>query len=579
MNATPLYFRKLFSGARKVNFGNTVLVQRDNGEWWLGYVQNVYANRFFVDFDASTINAQWIHTKHLWPHRFISSRSNHKHLFGGEPIQVALRNSPGEPLIFRSGKVTDWENDMFFFVNVDNHNPDRKNPQSTASHIVHRNYFVKTLPVPGDGESFYGRTTGFLYKKHVLKFPEAHLLPEVKFLPAFLGQVSQFAINQSRDPCDNCGFGRIVLTDITTFVCEGTHWEYYCMSYPIELGCRVFVQVVFDTITFICAEMHSDADGRSMYWNEEFLRKACKDYLIEKQRRGSANADTTPRNTSHHDVEEMSINDLPHPIVLSILLHLDVDSLLQASRVSELWRLLTRKIRDTGPIVFDMCRTCAMRPHDDEAYAAYTRYITYQMVTTLDGILSGRTRTLVLTADGNHAHAADDVHAQIRMIKSILQNKGLRLPVMIVKNGLNCDQASFLTFKHNTSSDSFECVALTELMSVCEELLLVNYNAADAITLSAQEVLFLDRAAPPYIYETAFLRYDIYDARCDVFIPLLRFRCPETTAEQRRIFLATANNNCPPVSLRVLEKAKAIHARWVRTLAYPDQWVQQLVPE
>ncbi|XP_055345022.1 uncharacterized protein LOC129592901 isoform X2 [Paramacrobiotus metropolitanus] len=575
MNATPLYFRKLFSGAREVNYGNTVLVQRDNGEWWLGYVQDINGDYFFVDFDASTISAQWIHTKHLWPHHFLSSRKKCKHFYGNKVIQVALRRSPGEPLVFRSGTVNDWENNMFFIVNVDNwEKPDGKSPQATACHIVHRNYFVKDFPLPDDGDSFYERTTGFLYKKYVLKFPEAHLLPEVDFLPAFLGPISQLAVNRSRDPCcANCCFRRTVLIDRSNFVCQSSHGQLY----PIELGCRVFVQVGFDLVTFICAEMQSDTAGRIMFWNEESLRNAWENYLAEKQRSGSVNVDRTLRNASNYGQQndvEMSISDLPHPIVTYILLSLDINSQLQASRVCALWRLLAQKINDTGHIFFDMCTTCTRRPHDEESYAVYTRYLTYQLVTTLDAVLSGRTHTLALTTSGNHVHAANDVHAQIWMIKSLLQTKGLCLSGIIVKNCLNCDQASFLAISRNPRSGYFECVSLAELMTVCKDLVLVNYNAADAITLSAHEILFLDRATGKPTSETAFLRQDMLETRCDVFIPLLRFRSTETTVEQRRGFLAAANAHCPPVSTRVLAKVTAMHARWVQTLAYPDQWIR-----
>ncbi|XP_055354771.1 uncharacterized protein LOC129600311 [Paramacrobiotus metropolitanus] len=57
-----------------------------------------------------------------------------------------------------------------------------------------------------------------------------------------------------------------------------------------------------------------------------------------------------------------------------------------------------------------------------------------------------------------------------------------------------------------------------------------------------------------------------------VIIPCLCFRSSQTPTEHMRILLEALNDQCPAVSQRVFKKVKTIHARWVQTVAYPDQW-------
>ncbi|XP_055348971.1 uncharacterized protein LOC129595866 [Paramacrobiotus metropolitanus] len=57
-----------------------------------------------------------------------------------------------------------------------------------------------------------------------------------------------------------------------------------------------------------------------------------------------------------------------------------------------------------------------------------------------------------------------------------------------------------------------------------------------------------------------------------VYRSLWSFRSVDAPAEQTRILLAAANDHCPVVSPSVHEKVTAMHARWVRTLNYPEQW-------
>ncbi|XP_055353412.1 uncharacterized protein LOC129599251 isoform X2 [Paramacrobiotus metropolitanus] len=345
-------------------------------------------------------------------------------------------------------------------------------------------------------------------------------------------------------------------------------------KYMIDLGCRVFARVGNDTVTFFCAEMHGNAAGRSVFWDQLSLEKACKDYIREKLKTICINLDRTLGKALQHDTEEMSISQLPHPIVSGILLILDVDSQVQTRRVCALWRLLSRNCINNRHFIFDLCSTCQKKPHEDASLKCYSDYRSYKLVTVLDGILPGRTHTL--TQDGNHVHTSRDAFVQQRMwtVQRVLEAKGIRLPVVIVKNGRDCIESPLLTVCHDSDTDTFEYPSLSPMMSVCEELVLSNYNAWEAILRSALEILHWDTGTTSALplSEMVFTRCE-YDGRCDIIIPLLRFRAAQTAVEQSRLFLAAANQHCMPASQRVLGKVTAIHGRWVQTLAYPEEWI------
>ncbi|XP_055331777.1 uncharacterized protein LOC129583793 [Paramacrobiotus metropolitanus] len=567
MNATSLYFRQLFTGSREVNYGNTVLVQRDNGQWWLGYVQDIDGDRFFIDFDASTIHAQWIHTRHIWPHHFLSSRK--WPMVRGKTLQVAMRQHAGGPMVFRSGTVTGETNVLFRAMRLDDHNRGGKNP----CEIVYQNHFVESLPATNDGGSFFGRTTGYLYRKHVISFPDAGLLPEVDFLPTFLGQTSHLALNSGADLCDTkCRFRRTVSLDTSVFFCQG-RGSHRRKKYSIDLACRVFARAEMDTVTFICAEMHDDAAGRSMFWDEATLKKACKNYLRETQKSECVHLDRTSGNALEYELEEMSISELPHPIVTCILLYLDIYSQAQTRRVCALWRLIFRKYINKRHILFDLCASYEKQPRVQEALEDYNDYRTYELITMLNGILPRHTHTLALTQDENHTHAnpAEDALTRMWTIKTVFEEKDISLPLIILKNGRDQMNYTLLDICCNPRLGSSDCVALSKFWSVCEQLVLIGYNASDALKGSACRILFSDVAAA--LPDSEIMRSKI-TAGCDIIVPLLHFHSTQTAAEQCRIFLTAANDSCPAVSQRVFERVTAMHKRWVQTLKYPDDWVR-----
>ncbi|XP_055348758.1 uncharacterized protein LOC129595703 [Paramacrobiotus metropolitanus] len=331
-------------------------------------------------------------------------------------------------MIFRPGTlVQDDSSDPFYFVclNSASHNGTEREL------IVHRNQCVKELPLPDDGKSFFERTTGFLFRKRVIPFPQAQLLPDVDFIPTLLVGTHRLVRGSDDAVCDaNCIVRRDVWVDEIEYGCYSHHK--YC---SVDMGVRMFVRVGTDAVTFICAEMQGAEGGCSMFWEECSLKKACDDYLLDKLTAWPMVIDSAECDTLPNDLEEMSIIEVLHPILASVLSYLDVDSQLRMGRVCALWRSISCRHANHRNILFDLCTACKQRQYDlSQEYddcavrtEGYSDYLNYKLMTTLDRVVPGRTRMLALSEDGDHFHAGFDLAARMRTIRTVLTSNGVRL--------------------------------------------------------------------------------------------------------------------------------------------------------
>ncbi|XP_055354648.1 uncharacterized protein LOC129600220 isoform X2 [Paramacrobiotus metropolitanus] len=325
MYASPLYFRQFRTSTRAVNFGNTVLVRRDTGQWWLGYVQDIDSDRFLVDFDSTTDRPAWIQSGQLWPHEFLRQSGVS---YRGQSVQVALRDVPGGPMVFRPGTITrELCNNMFNGVRLDgaDHN---------QACIVDTCQIVTELPIPNK-PSFAESGTTFVYRKHVVPFEQAKLLRDVTLLPKFVGRTCRITLGPGDTECDaDCEFAlaNAVGSGEQIFRCAGLHSLSF---YMFDVGCRVFARVDTETVTFVCVEMHDNVFGRSMFWTDDDLREACDACLKAQQPRLAPGilCEDGLTDTFQTDGEEMHINELAYPILANILLHFDMITRLQLMQV------------------------------------------------------------------------------------------------------------------------------------------------------------------------------------------------------------------------------------------------------
>ncbi|XP_055350280.1 uncharacterized protein LOC129596903 [Paramacrobiotus metropolitanus] len=198
----------------------------------------------------------------------------------------------------------------------------------------------------------------------------------------------------------------------------------------------------------------------------------------------------------------------------------------------------------------------------------------------LERVVSKQTRSLVLVDERTPVESRSDTCAmdfrrKMGTIRGVLESKGIRLPLLIVKNGYESPRpwySSFFWLRLNEDSEQFECSYLPRWMSVCEKLVLLNYTTCDDTgTNSKLLVLFYECGLTWPDGENAFMRDDD-EGQLDIVIPFVRFRGTETAAEHCRRFIAAVSSSCPAVTEEIKEKITAVHARWLQTLAYPEQW-------
>ncbi|XP_055333990.1 uncharacterized protein LOC129585368 [Paramacrobiotus metropolitanus] len=578
MNATPRYFRDLRSpnAARQINYGNTVLVQRDNAEWWLGYVQDIDDDYFFIDFDAHTVAAKWIHSSRIWPHRFYHPKRTNGSVGGSASVQVALRDGDDGPLVFRRAHNVESVGRMFYSVRPYNQQP----PEEAARCIVHASQFVAKLPAE-ETESFFTRrcgNCGITYRKHVIRFEAAHRLRGVDFMPKFLSHSCRLTL-VSGDPCDaSCQFhmrqyGVDSPDTCVVFCAEKDHTK--TAPYSFNVGCRVFVRAGMDTVMFLCAEVHGDAAGRSMFWNEDALKEACQNYLHEQEAREAGNLmkEACINGAIQYDNGEVRISDLPQPVMASILLNLDRVMQFRTRRVCMLWTLLLDEYASSQNIILDLRRLHAREPYNTEFPIKRYR-CEYELVTLLDRAISRETRTVALLESGRASDRYTRcLSGRFSMLRAVLRAKNIRVQTIIAKDGCDYYCAPIIAFlglrpKSNNDFTSYRCHTLGYLWALCNALILVNYSASHP---ADNTVLLLE------LFENAhvWLRDVNFGGsrQCSelgVDIPYLHFRSTDTADEQSRRLMTAVNDNCPAVTPEVYAKVTAMHAHWRETLAYPD---------
>ncbi|XP_055348176.1 uncharacterized protein LOC129595262 [Paramacrobiotus metropolitanus] len=206
---------------------------------------------------------------------------------------------------------------------------------------------------------------------------------------------------------------------------------------------------------------------------------------------------------------------------------------------------------------------------------------TYQLVALLDRSITTQTKALVLI-DCQRYPPGDDLGPKMAAVKTVLAAKGIRLSLIIVKNGFDVTTkwaAMFLAIdghKAGKNVDGQRMSALSDVMSVCDKLVLINYMASKSVSESAENLIFFfddqDEIVPKALtsagWRTHFVFVDLGEN-----IPYLRFRREETATEQYLRFLRAAKDNCPPVSLYLQQKAATMYARWVNIVEYPYGWI------
>ncbi|XP_055355934.1 uncharacterized protein LOC129601217 [Paramacrobiotus metropolitanus] len=488
-----------------MNYGNTVLVRRDNDQWWLGYVQDIDSDQFFIDFDASTVSAEWIHAKDVCPHYFIGDLDRLP--LPGLSAHVALRNEDNGPLVFQPATIMENLHCKFCAVHLGD---------SRDRRIVPVRQLTTQLQPAGSPPSFFGKHNGLVYRKHVVQFGKAHLLRHLKFFPQLMVEACQLEWATGNRHCSaSCRFSILPHgMDRFYFHCWSGHSGQY------EFGVRVFVRAATDTVTFICAEVHGDSAGYSAFWTVDSLKKACQTYLSQQQslqrklepstsakffaqigggfaaagRKLFTSADS-PKVPLQHE-SEMCITDLSATVLECVLGNTDVVTEFRVSQVCALWRLVLPKSNSERCVMYVLRPVSIREPGDYHITAELSVNERYKFSAIMERSISPNTRAVALvdgrTFKKRSYDFQDDLFAsRMQSIIELLEKKSLRVPLFIAKNFIENparECAAFLRLGLNAQTGNYECRELSSergWMSMCDELRLINYTVCDGVEFSS----------------------------------------------------------------------------------------------
>ncbi|XP_055344502.1 uncharacterized protein LOC129592480 [Paramacrobiotus metropolitanus] len=161
-------------------------------------------------------------------------------------------------------------------------------------------------------------------------------------------------------------------------------------------------------------------------------------------------------------------------------------------------------------------------------------------------------------------------------MSGLLQAKGIRLPLIVIKNTCAFGSLSWsllITVGRNERAGTFDCSWSKEFFHGCEKIIVCNFPAWPVIATAAMEIMLRDATLPAaekaFLRDTKLFRQEL---KTDVIVPSVRFRSSDSPLDRWRCLLTAANATCTHVSQRIKDKVTSMHSRWVQMLAYPDEW-------
>ncbi|XP_055353462.1 uncharacterized protein LOC129599277 isoform X2 [Paramacrobiotus metropolitanus] len=533
-NAMPRY-RPLLTGANWMSYQNTVAVKNEDDTWWLGYIQDIDMDgeRALIHFDSTQVTERWIHMGSVWtlPYYWESLAISDKDDDDKDSREcyVALRDEDNGPFRFRPAS---WLShlvgcyascDLFNIITQlpsDCGNCDEAMPTVNCE-IVDKAQVTGFLPPRGP--PLLKRPSGLLYTKHFIPFPEAH--------------------NVLRDASDKFRIIKHLRDAVKPPLGIAVTTVYQC---------RFFLRVQPDGCMFILASRTWNARRA---WNapaalapEVTLASVLQTHLSSRVDLPSIGSRRALPQEAGLEGDTLRTNHQLTPSLLSdILAHLDVHSQMRAKRVCALWQQLLDSPRMTENVSMTFESCWQLQSDSDNCFKA---------ATLMSRSITSATTSLTV----------------------------LRFPSPVCKDHIsrkpeNIPRPSLKPLKHPAA------LLAMAYKDVCQAIVLFNWTVGDLFGPTMHYAFECKQygpqelaANPLHANEQELMRHLTFESRemdidkLQISIPRLLMRCSEGRTRMAARFMHALNENFPPVTGEMLAKVTAVHARWVRTLDYPEQW-------
>ncbi|XP_055340941.1 uncharacterized protein LOC129590011 [Paramacrobiotus metropolitanus] len=569
-------FQSLLADANQMNYQNTVAVHNDDDSWWLGYIQDIDGDQVFIHFNARKVTDRWVPMGSVWPLLFYWDDRSQPYS-AGMPIYAALRDEDDGPFRFRPvtmlGRFRGCEKmcEVFYVqttIAVANGNQD-----IVRGELVQNCQISKQLPPPGS-PLLHPSSSRLLCTKYVVPFPRAHAVLSdasdkfrivMHFRQAFqnpppLGRL-RFAC------CDLHSSGQFAIGKQFRQAAQQNR-----TFYILSDNCRFHLRTERDVCMFIV--MSPAMDDEMAQHMIATLTEVLETHLASRACFPPILSRILPIiDVSMHDPDAesdssctlASLCHLPPFLLSQIFPHMDIHSQMRAKRVCALWQLLLSSPRLTEhfSIALDSCGGI----HSDNNNC-------FRAASLLSRTVSTTTRSLTVLGDF--------LPHNLLFLYDVLIAMRITLP--------------FIVFKDHIITDPgwMGCLDPTRLMhsatdvtsfyrDVCDFIFLCNWKVRNLFGKLIWYVFkygFYDRGPlhPLPAHEQAFmtnLTKESHELPIDqlyITIPRLLLRCDDSEMHMTSRVMHALSDNFPPVTADMIEKVRAVYARWVRTLSYPDDW-------
>ncbi|XP_055338386.1 uncharacterized protein LOC129588246 isoform X2 [Paramacrobiotus metropolitanus] len=545
------HYQPLLADAHQMSYHNTVVVRSSSDTWWLGYITDIDGEYAFIHFDSEIVEAHWIHMRDLWPlPSYWDTDVYDTEGYQNVKIYAALRDEDNGPFRFRPAVMLNkiegcGAGCCMFYIRING--PNTNVPVHKARlQIVHEGQVSSAIPP--SGPSMLDRHSGLMYFKHFISFGQAKAVlsePSDKF------RIVKHASDALRP--------RMQL-----------HSREYLSDW-----CRFHLRIEQGGCMFIIAGLAADAETTNAMIGT--LSKILETHLAGRadlppiDKRTFRASENTP---CEADIEvgapmlTVCIRDLTPSLLSDILLHLDLHSRMKAKRVCALWHLLlsSSKMMEHVSISFESC--CQIKVDSDTCFK-------------LASLLSRSIDATTISITVLRVYPPHDAS----FLGKILDAMGIKLPLLVFKDHLNVKPLRFLgenqsCLKHGAA------VNLILYQRCCKFVVLQNFKVTDLFGQHMYDVFVqptygwftgvASRLLPPCEREWMTIltlqSHELTIDKLQITIPKLLLPCSEDEMHMASRFMCALNDNFPPVTNDMVARVTTIHARWLSTMTYPEDW-------
>ncbi|XP_055341995.1 uncharacterized protein LOC129590675 [Paramacrobiotus metropolitanus] len=549
MVSTPLPpYERLLIDAQQMSYQNTVIVRHDADVYWLGNIQNISGDYAFIDFQSSKAKPSWIHASRVWPLHFPHDEYRH----GKTQVFVALRDEDDGPFRFRPAL--------------------RLKIATACGHCQTLIFYVETLSRETESTSCLPRTDMVDKCQIALRFPVTE--------PSLLCRV------------DGLMFRRLFIPFFgARYFCNYTSDRFHIIKHfrdtlkrnaqlaTLSDCCRFHLRIQQDGCTFVVISLA--ADPETAQWMATALRGMLLTHIVNRANlpphddRNFIGTGELPYKTDGKADQLnkcVSFNNLPPFLLSEILSFLELHSCVRVKRVCVLWQQLLSSDRATEHI--RVCfGTCADATKSGNLNCYKTAYL-------LSRTVRSNTKSItILNPFLNYNYLSD-----------LLEAMEIKLPVIIFKDYTITDCGNLYSYSKVSRSDGRKLLEwhgatiwLRFYQDSCQRIVLHNWKLSNIFGKALDQIFFdfcgSELHALP-AHEVQWMQTLTHESRIDVLgidkiqitIRKLVLDCSVDWESMISKFMWALDSNFAPVADEVYVKVKNVHARWVRTLAFPQEW-------